>query len=108
LVFEKVNEVFKNQFWSVVCRPRRLDGLCAQGSGTGRFEGGEFPASCGVISIAWRMKIRSMRFPNAHAWEWMKANIPLFDCPQDNFQEDLLLPLVDIIENTFIRRRRVI
>jgi len=21
------------------------------------------------------------------AWEWMKANIPLFECPQDNFQE---------------------
>lgn len=25
--------------------------------------------------------------PNAQAWEWMKANIPLFECPQDNFQE---------------------
>jgi hypothetical protein len=25
--------------------------------------------------------------PNAQAWEWMKANIPWFDCPQDNFQE---------------------
>jgi hypothetical protein len=25
--------------------------------------------------------------PNAQAWDWMKANIPLFDCPQDNFQE---------------------
>jgi hypothetical protein len=25
--------------------------------------------------------------PNAGAWEWMKANIPLFDCPQDNFSE---------------------
>jgi hypothetical protein len=24
---------------------------------------------------------------NAQSWEWMKANIPLFDCPQDNFQE---------------------
>ena len=24
---------------------------------------------------------------NAHSWGWMKANIPLFDCPQDNFQE---------------------
>ena len=25
--------------------------------------------------------------PNAESWEWMKANIPLFDCPQDNFRE---------------------
>lgn len=25
--------------------------------------------------------------PNAQSWEWMKANIPLFDCPQDNFRE---------------------
>jgi hypothetical protein len=25
--------------------------------------------------------------PNAQAWEWMKANIPLFECPQDNFEE---------------------
>ncbi|WP_233821121.1 MGH1-like glycoside hydrolase domain-containing protein [Dyadobacter sp. CY312] len=24
---------------------------------------------------------------NAQSWDWMKANIPLFDCPQDNFQE---------------------
>ena len=25
--------------------------------------------------------------PNAQAWDWMKQNIPLFDCPQDNFRE---------------------
>jgi len=25
--------------------------------------------------------------PNARSWEWMQANIPLFDCPQDNFKE---------------------
>lgn len=25
--------------------------------------------------------------PNAESWEWMKANIPLFECPQDNFEE---------------------
>lgn len=25
--------------------------------------------------------------PNAKAWEWMKKNMPLFECPQDNFQE---------------------
>ncbi len=25
--------------------------------------------------------------PNAKAWEWMEDNIPLFDCPQDNFRE---------------------
>jgi hypothetical protein len=25
--------------------------------------------------------------PNAQAWDWMKANIPLFECPQDNFEE---------------------
>ncbi len=24
---------------------------------------------------------------NAQSWDWMKANIPLFDCPQDNFKE---------------------
>jgi len=25
--------------------------------------------------------------PNSEAWNWMKANIPLFECPQDNFEE---------------------
>ena len=25
--------------------------------------------------------------PNSVSWDWMKANIPLFECPQDNFQE---------------------
>lgn len=25
--------------------------------------------------------------PNAGSWEWMKANIPLFECPQYNFEE---------------------
>lgn len=25
--------------------------------------------------------------PNSEAWEWMKNNIPLFECPQDNFEE---------------------
>jgi len=25
--------------------------------------------------------------PNGEAWEWMKKNIPLFECPQDNFEE---------------------
>ncbi|MCE7072239.1 glycoside hydrolase [Dyadobacter sp. CY327] len=25
--------------------------------------------------------------PNAQSWDWMQANIPLFDSPQDNFQE---------------------
>jgi len=25
--------------------------------------------------------------PNTASWEWMKANIPLFECPQDNFTE---------------------
>lgn len=25
--------------------------------------------------------------PNAQSWQWMKANIPLFECPQDNFEE---------------------
>ncbi|MDR0811973.1 MAG: six-hairpin glycosidase, partial [Paludibacter sp.] len=25
--------------------------------------------------------------PNAKAWEWMQKNIPLFDCPQRNFEE---------------------
>lgn len=24
---------------------------------------------------------------NKQSWDWMQANIPLFDCPQDNFQE---------------------
>ena len=23
--------------------------------------------------------------PNSKFWDWMKANIPLFECPQDNF-----------------------
>lgn len=25
--------------------------------------------------------------PNSASWEWMKSNIPLFECPQDNFEE---------------------
>ncbi len=25
--------------------------------------------------------------PNADAWQWMEKNIPLFACPQDNFEE---------------------
>lgn len=25
--------------------------------------------------------------PNAQAWDWMQANIPLFECPQQNFEE---------------------
>lgn len=25
--------------------------------------------------------------PNSKAWSWMKTNIPLFECPQDNFEE---------------------
>ena len=25
--------------------------------------------------------------PNAESWDWMVANIPLFECPQQNFQE---------------------
>lgn len=25
--------------------------------------------------------------PNSGSWEWMKENIPLFECPQDNFEE---------------------
>jgi len=25
--------------------------------------------------------------PNSEAWGWMKENIPLFQCPQDNFEE---------------------
>ena len=25
--------------------------------------------------------------PNDQSWDWMKENIPLFDCPQDNFRE---------------------
>lgn len=25
--------------------------------------------------------------PNEQAWDWMKENVPLFECPQDNFEE---------------------
>lgn len=25
--------------------------------------------------------------PNAEAWDWMKENIPLFECPQQNFEQ---------------------
>ncbi|HPR31195.1 MAG TPA: hypothetical protein PLK12_03825 [Prolixibacteraceae bacterium] len=25
--------------------------------------------------------------PNKRAWKWMKENVPLFECPQDNFNE---------------------
>lgn len=25
--------------------------------------------------------------PNAQSWDWLKANVPLFECPQQNFEE---------------------
>ncbi|WP_297088193.1 glycosyl hydrolase family 65 protein [uncultured Draconibacterium sp.] len=25
--------------------------------------------------------------PNAESWDWMKANVPLFECPQHNFEQ---------------------
>lgn len=25
--------------------------------------------------------------PNSESWNWMKTNVPLFECPQDNFEE---------------------
>src|SRR5689334_13351090 len=25
--------------------------------------------------------------PNAQSWDWLKVNIPLFECPQQNFEE---------------------
>jgi len=25
--------------------------------------------------------------PNAQSWDWMQQNIPLFECPQQNFEE---------------------
>ena len=25
--------------------------------------------------------------PNAQSWDWMQKNIPLFECPQQNFEE---------------------
>ncbi|MGE4586474.1 MAG: glycosyl hydrolase family 65 protein [Mangrovibacterium sp.] len=36
-----------------------------------------------------RMEDENIRkaVPNEKAWEWMKSNIPLFECPQDNFEE---------------------
>lgn len=36
-----------------------------------------------------RMEDENIRqaIPNDSAWTWMKANIPLFECPQDNFEE---------------------
>lgn len=29
----------------------------------------------------------TLAIPNAESWQWMKKNIPLFECPQDNFEE---------------------
>jgi len=36
-----------------------------------------------------RMEDENIRkaIPNEESWEWMKANIPLFECPADNFEE---------------------
>ena len=36
-----------------------------------------------------RMEDENIRtvIPNEASWEWMKGNIPLFECPQDNFEE---------------------
>ncbi len=35
------------------------------------------------------MEVESIReaIPNDSAWQWMKNNIPLFECPQQNFKE---------------------
>lgn len=36
-----------------------------------------------------RMEDENLSFaiPNSQSWDWMKTNIPLFECPQDNFEE---------------------
>ncbi|MFV0378154.1 MAG: MGH1-like glycoside hydrolase domain-containing protein [Mangrovibacterium sp.] len=36
-----------------------------------------------------RMEDENLSFavPNSASWDWMKANIPLFECPQDNFEQ---------------------
>ncbi|WP_372772570.1 glycosyl hydrolase family 65 protein [Mangrovibacterium sp.] len=36
-----------------------------------------------------RMEDENLSFaiPNSQSWEWLKSNIPLFECPQDNFEE---------------------
>lgn len=31
--------------------------------------------------------LHTSAIPNAQAWDWMKQNVPLFDCPQRNFEE---------------------
>ena len=40
-----------------------------------------------TISMAWKMRIVVQAIPNAKASEWMEENIPLFECPQHNFEE---------------------
>src|SRR5688500_3390178 len=36
-----------------------------------------------------RMEDENVRqaIPNDSAWQWMEKNIPLFECPQQNFEE---------------------
>ena len=36
-----------------------------------------------------RMEDENIRtfIPNEQSWDWMKENIPFFECPQDNFEE---------------------
>ena len=31
--------------------------------------------------------LQTSAIPNAQAWDWMKQNVPLFDCSQRNFEE---------------------
>ena len=31
--------------------------------------------------------VATSAIPNAEAWEWMEHNVPLFDCPQKNFEQ---------------------
>lgn len=36
-----------------------------------------------------RMEVENIAqaIPDAESWEWLQSNIPLFECPQDNFEE---------------------
>ena len=41
-------------------------------------------------------ELYAQHIPNAQAWEFLKDNIPLFECPDKDIERDLLLPLVDL------------
>ncbi len=86
LVFEKVMRYLKIGFGVVCIAPRGLTGCAREVAGPAVLKAEDYRHHVTYFN---RMEDENKvnAIPNAQSWDWMKANIPLFDCPQDNFRE---------------------